>query len=230
MKATDDNICPSGTPEAEKLAVNHNAVKVRTLLNGRSIVLIGMMGAGKSSIGRRLAVALGVPFHDADIEIESAAGMTIEGIFQKHGEAHFREGEERVIKRLLKNGEQVLATGGGAVASSATRECIAETGISIWLNAPIDLLIKRVSRRDHRPLLKTADPAGIEAIMTRLLAQREAFYAQADLVFPCRDVAHHIIVDEIIELLAAYLDAAADKDEGLALKDEALYEKGAGSL
>ncbi len=127
-----------------------------------------MMGAGKSSIGKRLAAALELPFYDADIEIERAAGTTIEEIFRLHGEAYFREGEERVIKRILQGGSQVLATGGGAVISPQTRAEIAKSGVSIWLNAPIDLLLQRVSRRDNRPLLKIENP---RAVLARLLAR-----------------------------------------------------------
>src|SRR5262249_2226710 len=153
-------------------------------------------GAGKSSIGRRLAQALGLPFYDADAEIEHAAGMSVEDIFRKHGEAFFREGEERVIKRLLMAGSQVLATGGGAVIPPPPRKAIAEHGVSIWLNAPPDLLMKRVARRDNRPLLKTEHP---EAVMADLLTGRQMYYAQADLTFPCRDAPHNVIIDEIIQ-------------------------------
>ncbi len=175
---------------------------VREALGNRSIVLVGMMGAGKSSIGRRLAAVLGLPFHDADAEIERAAGMTIEDMFRDRGEAYFREGEERVIKRLLQSGPQVLATGGGAVVSEQTRVEIAKSAVSIWLNAPVDLLLQRVSRRDDRPLLKTEDP---RAVLIRLLQERTPFYAAADVVFESRDAPHDVIVDEVLLALDAHL-------------------------
>lgn len=177
-------------------------LSIRQGLGSRSIVLIGMMGAGKSSIGRRLASELRLQFADADTEIESAAGMTIEEIFKQHGESYFREGEERVIKRLLKSGPQVLATGGGAVLSAETRSRIAEQGVSIWLNAPLELLLQRVARRDNRPLLKTDNPAGV---MARLLEQRVPYYRAADIVFESRDAPHDVIVDEVLTLLADHL-------------------------
>jgi shikimate kinase len=175
---------------------------VRLALGGGSIVLVGMMGSGKSSIGRRLALALELPFHDADTEIELAAGMTIEDIFGMHGEPYFREGEERVIRRLLQGGPQVLATGGGAVISANTRAEIAKKGISIWLNAPLDLLLQRVSRRDNRPLLKEGDP---RAVLARLLAERAPYYAAADLAFESREALHETIVEEILALIASHL-------------------------
>jgi len=171
-----------------------------------------MMGSGKSSIGRRLASTLELPFYDADAEIEAAAGMTIEEMFRVHGEGYFRDGEERVIRRLLQTGPQVLSTGGGSVISPATRAEIAKGGVSVWLHAPLDLLLQRVSRRDNRPLLKTDDPL---AVLRRLLAQREPFYAEANLKFESRDAPHEIIVDEILDLILNYLKAnAAGGGEG----------------
>ena len=178
------------------------ARKVRAALRGRSVVLVGMMGSGKSSIGRRLAGALDLPFHDADAEIELAAGMTVEEIFREHGEPYFRDGEERVIKRLLHEGQQVLATGGGAVISPKTRAEIAKSGVSIWLKAPVELLLQRVARRDNRPLLKESDP---REVLTRLLDERMPFYAGADLVLQSREAPHEIVVEEALSLLAAYL-------------------------
>ena len=163
----------------------------------RSIILVGMMGSGKSSIGRRLAAALDLPFVDADAEIEQAAGMTIEDMFAEHGEPYLREGEERVIRRIRQCGPQVLSTGGGAVASPRTRAVIARSGISLWLDAPVALLLQRVLRRDNRPLLKTDDP---KAVLERLLAQRRAFYAEADLKIESRDAPHEAVVDEILAL------------------------------
>ncbi len=177
---------------------------MRRALKKRSIILVGMMGSGKSSIGRRLAGALDLPFVDADAEIEQAAGMTIEDIFRIHGEPYFREGEERVIRRLLQGSPQVLSTGGGAVISAQTRAAIANGGVSIWLDAPIDLLLHRVSRRDNRPLLKTEDP---RAVLERLLSERGPYYAEADLKFESRDAPHEAVVDEILALVSSYLAA-----------------------
>ncbi len=193
------------TAESENATVKGAARTVRGALGNRSIVLTGMMGSGKSSIGRRLAAALELPFSDADTAIEQAAGMTVEEIFRNHGEPHFREGEERVIKRLLQSGPQVLATGGGAVLSAKTREEIARAAISIWLKAPVELLLQRVSRRDNRPLLKTPDP---RAVLTRLLEERTPYYAEADLILESSDAPHEVIVENVLSLLASYLAGA----------------------
>jgi len=164
-------------------------------LGPRSIVLVGMMGSGKSSIGRRLAARLAIPFVDADSEIEEAAGMTIAEIFEAHGEAYFRAGEMRVIARLLDHGPQVLATGGGAFMSKETRALIRSKGISVWLKAEFDVLLKRIRRRTDRPLLKTDDPA---ATLNALMAERDPIYAEADITVHSRDVPHETIVDEIL--------------------------------
>ncbi len=129
---------------------------VRERLGARSAVLIGMMGAGKSSVGRRLAARLGLSFVDADSEIETAAGCSIPEIFERHGEEHFRDGERKVIARLLEHGPQVLATGGGAWMNEVTRETIAASGVSVWLKADFDVLLRRVKRRGNRPLLKVS--------------------------------------------------------------------------
>ena len=185
---------------------NGAAAAVLSRLGDRSIVLIGMMGVGKSSIGRRLGARLGIPFVDADAEIERAAGMSITDIFARHGEAAFRSGEARVIARLLNGGPQVLATGGGAVMNPATRALIQERGVSIWLSAELELLLRRISKRKaERPMLQTADPA---ATLRELLAAREPIYAQADLTVQSRDVPHDAVVAEIIDRLLAFLDAA----------------------
>jgi shikimate kinase len=166
-----------------------------TALGRRSIVLVGMMGAGKSSIGRRLAARLDIPFVDADAEIELAADMTIAEIFEAHGEPYFRAGEARVIARLLEQGPQVLATGGGAFMSPQTRASIREKGISVWLKADIEVLTRRLRRRGDRPLLQTADPV---ATLISLLAERETVYQQADCTVISRDVSHDVIVGEIV--------------------------------
>jgi shikimate kinase len=171
-------------------------------LGGRSIVLVGMMGAGKSSIGRRLASRLGIPFIDADAEIESAAGMTIPEIFEKHGEPYFRAGEARVIARLLENGPQVLATGGGSVMDPQTRALIGQKGISIWLKADIDVLLKRTKRRNDRPLVEK---------IKDLLPAREPIYAQADIIIQSRDEPHDTIIDEIMGELLKRLGLRAER-------------------
>ena len=173
-------------------------------LGRRSIVLVGMMGAGKSSIGRRLAVRLNLPFVDADTEIEKAASMTIPEIFTAHGEAYFRAGEARVIARLLESGPQVLATGGGAFMNPETRAVIHVKGISIWLKADIDVLMKRTKRRNDRPL---ADR------IKELMPLREPFYAQSDVVVRSRDEPHDTIVDEIMSALAKRLGVADDAEK-----------------
>jgi shikimate kinase len=172
-------------------------------LGRRSIVLIGMMGVGKSSIGRRLGARLSIPFIDADAEIEKAAGMSIADIFACHGETAFRSGESRVIARLLDSGPQVLATGGGAIMNPETRSLIKEKGISVWLSAELDLLMRRISKRKvERPMLHTADPA---ATLRELLAEREPIYAQADLTVQSREVPHDAVVAEIVGALTAFL-------------------------
>jgi shikimate kinase len=182
----------------QKPAENGLESAVVRSLGRRSIVLVGMMGAGKSSIGRRLAGRLGIPFIDADTEIESAAGMTIPEIFEKHGELYFRAGEARVIARLLDNGPQVLATGGGSVMDPQTRALIREKGVSVWLKADLDVLLKRTKRRNDRPLAEK---------IKDLLPLREPFYAEAAIVIQSRDEPHDIIVDEIIAQLPKHLDA-----------------------
>ena len=185
----------AGRPEAAIVAA----------LGPRTVTLVGMMGAGKSSIGRRLALRLGIPFVDADVEIEKAAGMTINDIFAVRGEAEFRAGEARVILRLLESGPQVLATGGGAFTNPDTRAAIAAKGISIWLKAEFDVLMKRIKRRHDRPLLKTADPG---ATLRKLIEERDPVYALADLTVQSREVMHEKIVDEIVSALAGQMGAA----------------------
>lgn len=167
-------------------------------LAGRSLALVGMMGAGKSTIGRRLAARLRMRFVDADAEIELAAGMPIPEIFETHGEPHFRDGEARVIARLLNGGPIVLATGGGAVLREETRARLSERAVSIWLKADAEVILRRVRRRADRPLLQTADPA---ETIKRLIAEREPIYQQADITVASRDVPYEWIVDECIGLL-----------------------------
>ena len=164
----------------------------------RTVALVGMMGAGKSALGRRLAQRLEVAFKDADSEIEAAAGCSISDIFERYGEPAFRDGERRVIARLLEEAPHVLATGGGAFIDSDTRARIKEKAMSVWLKAPIDLLLARTKRRDTRPLLKNGDP---RQTIERLLVEREPVYALADLTIDSGDGPHQIAVERILEAL-----------------------------
>jgi shikimate kinase len=177
--------------------------EILAALGTRSVVLVGMMGAGKSTIGRRLSTRLRLPFRDADGEIELAhAGMTIPEIFAAHGEPYFRDGEARVIARLLDSGPAVLATGGGAFMREETRGRIRDKAVSIWLKADADIIMRRVKRRADRPLLQTSDPA---ATVERLIGEREPVYQHADLTIWSRDVPHEKIVDECLDALHALL-------------------------
>jgi shikimate kinase len=157
-----------------------------------------MPGCGKSAIGRRLAPRLELPFVDVDEEIERAAGKTIKEIFADHGEPYFRDGERRVIARLLGSGPQVLATGGGALIAEETRANIRRSGISIWVKADVSLLVRRVMKRSNRPLFEGRDP---EAVMRDLMEARYPLYAMADMTVESRDVPHDVIVGEVIEAL-----------------------------
>lgn len=179
------------------------ARSVRERLGERSVVLVGLMGAGKSTVGRRLALRLGLPFKDADHEIEAAAAMSIPEFFAVHGEEAFRDGERRVIGRLLQEGPMVLATGGGAYMNEETRTRIAAAGVSVWLRADLDVLMRRVRKRATRPLLQRADP---EAVMRDLMAQRYPVYALADLAVESREVPHERVVSDVVEALDAWLD------------------------
>lgn len=179
-----------------------NIATIESRLDGRSIVLIGLMGAGKTTIGRRLAKKLHMPFADADTEIEKAAGKTVPEIFEEHGEQYFRDGERRVIDRLLHETPRVLATGGGAYMSEATRTAIADKAISVWLKADFELLMKRVRKRSNRPLLQTDDP---EAVMRNLINERYPVYAGSDIMVESKDVPHDQIVAACIETLASHL-------------------------
>ncbi len=177
-------------------------------LGARSLVLVGLMGAGKSTVGRRLAQTLQLPFRDADHEIEAAAGMSVPDIFSIHGEEYFRDGEKRVIGRLLQEGPMVLATGGGAFMNKETRQRIAELGISVWLRADLDVLMRRVRKRANRPLLNTEDP---EETMRRLIAIRYPVYAQADLTVESHEAPHDRVVAEVMRILSDWLDAEAPR-------------------
>jgi shikimate kinase len=184
---------------------------ITSALGRRSVVLVGMMGAGKSTIGRRLAARLGLRFMDADVEIEVAhAGMTIPEIFATHGEPYFRDGEARVIARLLDGGPSVIATGGGAFMREETRCRIRDKAISLWLKADVDVIMKRVKRRADRPLLQTEDPV---ATVSRLLEAREPVYRTADVTIASRDVPHDRIVEECLDALRARLCAENPSDQ-----------------
>ena len=198
---------PAGASTSQEAAII-------SALGMRSIVLVGMMGAGKSTIGRRLSARLHLPFLDADTEIEAAAGMSIPDIFETHGEPHFRDGEARVIARLLDGGPAVIATGGGAFMREETRGRIRDKAVSIWLKADADIIMKRVKRRADRPLLQTADPA---ATIGRLIEEREPVYQRADLTIWSRDVPHEKIVDECLDALHARLCGDGTKQASNAL-------------
>lgn len=167
-------------------------------MSERSIVLVGLMGAGKSTVGRRLASALRLPFHDADQEIETAAGCSISDFFERYGETAFRDGERKVIARLLAGPRHVLATGGGAFMDTTTRTLIKDQGLSVWLRAGIDLLMERVTKRPTRPLLKNDDPRGT---MERLMAERYPIYAEADITVDSNGGPHDAIVQQILSQL-----------------------------
>lgn len=173
-------------------------------LDGRAIVLVGLMGAGKTSVGKRIAARLHLPFVDADTEIEKAANATIPEIFARHGEAYFRDGERRVIRRLLDGKPKVLATGGGAFMSAETRAAIAAGAVSLWLRADLDVLMARVRKRSNRPLLLNDDPEGT---MRRLMDERYPVYAEADIHILSRDVAHEVVAEEALAALAGFLGA-----------------------
>lgn len=188
-------------PASRKLSMIADMVSA---LDGRSIVLVGLMGAGKTSVGCRLAQRLDLPFADADSEIERAAGKTIPEIFADHGEEEFRSGEKRVIARLLEEGPQILATGGGAFMDEETRNNIKTQGISLWLSADLDLLYKRVKKRSNRPLLAQGD---VKETLQKLIDVRYPVYAQADVEVASRDVPHQKIVSTIIKELKAKLSS-----------------------
>lgn len=186
------------------------AAELRRLADGiaptRTVALVGLMGAGKTTIGRRLAQALALPFVDADEAIVAAAGRSIEDIFAERGECEFRRGERQVISRLLDDPPHVLATGGGAFIDPRTRELMKSRAISIWLKAPLDVLMKRVSKRDHRPLLKEDDP---RAVMKRLMDERYPIYAEADLMIETGVGPHNSAVIQILAALRKHLQVGS---------------------
>lgn len=168
----------------------------------RPVVLIGLMGAGKTSVGGRLGEMLGAPFRDSDAEIETAANLTVPEIFARYGEAHFRDGERRVIRRLLAEGPQVLATGGGAFMDPETRACIAERAVSVWLKADLDLLVSRTAGRAHRPLLNRGNP---REVLARLIDERYPVYALADITVESQPgQAHEQMAKRIVRALKVH--------------------------
>ena len=205
MAMTHDSRAPAeaGDPAPVPLATGHSAEdRIRARLGRRPIVLVGLMGVGKSTLGRRLAARLAVPFTDADEEIETAAGMSITEMFASHGEAYFRDGERRVIARILQDGPMVLATGGGAYMNDETRARIAERAVSVWLKADLDVLMRRVRKRATRPLLQAPDP---EAVMRGLMDARHPVYGLAYIMVESRDIPHDRVVAEVIAALDAWL-------------------------
>jgi shikimate kinase len=199
-----------GLTEHKKEDRQERLARIRDVLGTRSIVLIGLMGAGKTAVGRRLANRLDLPFIDADTEIEVAAGASVSEIFAEHGESYFRQGERRVIARLLEGGPQVLATGGGAYMNAETRANIKARGLSVWLKAELKVLLKRVGRRDSRPLLTAGEP---EKVMKKLIEERYPIYEEADVTVESRDVPHEMIVGAVIDALAAKLGCAAKPEK-----------------
>lgn len=187
-------------------APDESTATLRARLGRRALVLVGLMGAGKTTIGRRLAQRIGLPFRDADVEIEAAAGMPIPDIFAIYGEPAFRDGERRVIARLLRDAPMVLATGGGAYMSVETRERIREAGVSVWLKADHETLMRRVRRRTNRPLLHADDP---DETMRRLMSERHPIYAEADLLIETCDASHDRVVARLVSILAAHLHREA---------------------
>ena len=181
-------------------ARTQSAVPAQEFVPARTIVLVGLMGAGKSKIGRRLAARLQLPFSDSDHEIETAAGESIPEIFERHGEAAFRDGERRVIGRLLRQPVQVLATGGGAFMDAQTRAVIARRGVSVWLRAELDVLLARVSRRNNRPLLQERDP---RAVLAELIERRHPVYAEADITIDSGEGPPDATATRVIAMLAS---------------------------
>lgn len=190
--------------EGEGLLAQETRARMLDRLGGRCIVFVGLMGAGKTAIGRKVAAALGLPFVDSDLEIEAVSRMTIPELFQRYGEPEFRALEQRVILRLLEDGPRVLSTGGGAFMNVRTREAVAEAGISVWLRAELAVLFERVSKKQNRPLLKTDDP---KATLSRLMDERYPVYALADITVQTRDDRKEVIVAETLDALARQLDA-----------------------
>ncbi|MDX8490421.1 shikimate kinase [Mesorhizobium sp. VK22B] len=185
---------------------NEGRAELLEQLGSRSIVFVGLMGAGKTAIGRKVATMLSLPFIDSDQEIENVSRMTVPELFERYGEPEFRALEQRVILRLLENGPQVVSTGGGAFMNAQTREAISSHGISVWLKADLDLLMERVSKKQNRPLLKNPDPRGV---LERLMSERYPVYATADITVLTRDDRKEVIAGEVVCTLCSYLGIAA---------------------
>ncbi len=197
-----------GAPQSARAAA------VAAALGQRSLVLVGLMGSGKSAIGRRLAQSLGLEFVDSDLEVERAADLSIQEIFARYGESYFRDGERRVMARLLTGGPRVIATGGGAFMSEETRARIKKNGISIWLKADLDVLWRRVRKRNHRPLLQNADPEGV---LRKLMEERNPVYAQADIAIISQDGPHDSVVEDLLVTLQQYLCAESPEDGAMSI-------------
>jgi shikimate kinase len=193
---------PNQNKKADQINLHSQAEEVKTLLNQRPVVLVGLMGAGKSTIGKKMASMLELPFFDLDTVIENVSRMSVTELFASYGEPEFRDLERRVMQRLLEGGSMILATGGGAYMNEQTRENIASAGISVWLNAELDVLMERVLRRHDRPLLKNDDP---RAVMQKLMTERYPVYATADLSIMSRDEKREVIAQEVITLLLNHL-------------------------
>jgi shikimate kinase len=187
-----------GNPDCGDFQTLYTEGMTRTALDKSTIVLIGLMGAGKTTVGRRLAVAMKRPFHDADHEIERAAGRTVSEIFDDFGEAAFRDGERKVIARLLDEAPMVLALGGGAFVDPETRALVLDRAVSVWLQADVETLVQRVARRDTRPLLRDGDPT---EILARLLTAREPAYAEANIHVDASAGSHQSTTDAILAAL-----------------------------
>lgn len=183
-------------------AVKLLASEIRDRLGERTIVFVGLMGAGKTAIGRQVAQILDLPFADSDHEIEAVSKMTVPELFERYGEPEFRALEQRVIERLMKDGPRIVSTGGGAFMSAQTRRVIGDHGLAVWLKADLDLLMERVSKRQNRPLLKDPDPRGV---MLRLMEERYPIYAHAHLTFETRDAKREIITEETLQAIARHL-------------------------
>ncbi len=206
----DDKMVPAETvPSPPPRRARGGDGRAGARAGGRTIVLVGLMGVGKSTVGRRLAARLGLKFVDADAEIERASGLSIAEIFERYGEAHFRDGERRVIARLIDGAPKVLATGGGAFIDGATRALILERAVAVWLDADLQTLVDRVARRDTRPLLNGRDPA---AVLADLAAVRNPIYAEAPIHISSKPSPHEVTVSAILTALARHDDNAARRD------------------
>ena len=202
MRVDSDSIRGTALNRPDPASRQARAADLAERLAGKPLVLVGMMGAGKTIVGRRLAARLNRHFLDSDEEIEKAAQMTIPEIFEQRGEPEFRAGETRVIARVLKDEGVVLATGGGAFVNPETRALVKAEAISVWLKAEVDVLLERVSRRSNRPLLKTANP---RATLEKLIEDRYPIYAEADVTVVSRDVPEEVVADDVVDAIFDYL-------------------------